>query len=248
MTETDLPKVKREKTQDLVSLLDSLSQDRPATFYSKIATKYSDSSQSRSFKTSLRMISDSAVNMIMTWSKIPVVNTLITKDSLFLANKRENCEIRTDLEYLQDNFGVDFTFRNIEEILLGIPLDYDSTQKYFQIHEPYRYIISSHRKRKLKKNERLLKNDRDVAIEYFINPEVNQLDGLKIISSADTTTINVNYLSRQFVGGKNVPDEVVINIITPRNNLLIEFSYTRVEVNEPVKLYFIVPEGYEKCE
>ena len=248
LTETAFPKVKRVKTPELVSKLDSLSKIRPDSFYSKISTKYIDTTHSISVKTSLRMISDSALNMIVTYAAIPVVNAIITKDSLKVVNKREKCLVLTDMEFIKDKFGVDFTFKNLEEIILGIPLDYDTTQKYFQINDPHRHIISSHRKRRLRNNDRLVKDDDDVAVEYFINANLKQLDGLKIISASDTTSIDVSYKTWQFVNGINVPEEVIIRVSAPRNNLLMELTYSKVALNEPVELYFIVPEGYEECE
>jgi hypothetical protein len=248
LTESDLPKVKHERTQDLLDVLDSLSRKRPNTFYTKIATKYSDTTRNISVKTSLRMISDSAINTIVTYAGFPVVNALITKDSLLLVNKKDKCLVQADMDFIKNNFGVDFTFQNLEEIIYGIPLDYDTTQKYFQIREPYRYVISSVRKRKLKRTERLLRAEEDVAVRYFINGDLNQLDGLEITSPTDTTTITVNYVSRQFVNGFNIPDEVTIQVNSPRNNLLMELTYTKVEINEPTELYFIVPEDYEECK
>lgn len=248
LTESDLPKVKHQKTQDLLNVLDSLARDRPATFYSKISTKYSDNNRNLSVKTSLRMISDSAINTIVTYAGFPVVNALITKDSLLVANKKDKCLVQTDMEFLKENFGVDFTFKNLEEIIFGLPLDYDTTQKYFQIREPFRYVISSVRKRKLKKTERLLRTEEDVAVRYFINRDLNHIDGLEITSPSDTTVITVNYLTRQLVNGFNLPEEVTIQVNSPRNNLLIELTYTKIEVNEPTELYFIVPEDYEECK
>ncbi len=248
LTETDLPKVNREKTQDLLNVLDSLSTTRPQTFYSKITTKYSDTTRNISVKTSVRMIADSALNAIVTYAAIPVVNALVTPDSLKLVNKKDKCLVFTDLEFIKSNFGVDFSFKNIEEMLLGIPLDYDTTQKYFQIHDPYRHIISSHRKRRIRKNERLLRKDDNIAIQYFIHPNLKQLNGLEIISVGDTTSVTIDYKTWQLVNGFNVPNEVIIRIRTPKNNILIELSYEKVSVNEPMELYFIIPEGYEECK
>lgn len=248
MTESDLPKVKRVKTPELLTVLDSLSRVRPHTFYTKISTRFTDTTRSISFKTSLRMVADSAINTIITYAAIPVVNALITPDSVTVVNKRDKCVSRADMNYLRENFGVDFSFKNIEEMILGIPLDYDTTQKYFQIHEYSRYVISSHRKRKLKKTDRLGRTEDDVAVKYFINREKNQLEGLEVISASDTTSIEVQYVTRQSVNGMNIPDQVIIRVISPRNNLLMELSYEKAEVNEPVELYFIIPEGYEDCE
>jgi hypothetical protein len=248
LTETDMVRVKRMKTSVLLETMDSLSQIRPTFFYSKIGTKYRDTTSSYSFKTSLRMNIDTAINTIITYLSIPVVNALITPDSLTVVNKKAKCIARADMEYIKENFGVDFSFRNIEELFLGIPLDYDTTQKYFQIHEPYQYIISSHRKRKLKKSDRLERQENDVAIKYFLTNDTKQLKGMEILSPSDTASVFIDYLSRQNVGGINVPQEVIIKVITARNNLLITLSYDKVEVNETQPLYFIVPEGYEDCE
>ncbi len=248
LTQTDLPKVNREKTQDLLNVLDSLSTLRPDTFYSKISTKYSDTSKNLSVKTSVRMIADSAMNAIVTYAAIPVVNALVTKDSLKLVNKKEKCLVLTDMEFIKSTFGVDFTFKNLEEMILGIPLDYDTTQKYFQINDPYRHVISSHRKRRIKLNDRLLKRDDNIAIKYFIHPNLQQLDGLEIISAEDTTSIFIQYKAWQTVNGFQVPNEVFIRVKTPKNNLLIELSYEKASVNEPMELYFIIPEGYEECK
>jgi|TARA_R110000737_G_scaffold342281_1_gene366987 hypothetical protein len=248
LTETDMVKVKRVRTNDLLESMDSLSKVRPTFFYSKISTKYRDTTSSYSFKTSLRMNVDTAMNLIITYLSIPVVNALVTPDSLTVVNKKAKCVARADMEYIKENFGVDFSFRNIEELFLGIPLDYDTTQKYFQIHEPYQYVISSHRKRQMRRVNILEKQENDVAIKYFLTNDTKQLKGMEILSPSDTASIYIDYLSRQNVGGMNVPQEVVIKVITARNNLLITLSYDRVEVNEPQPLYFIVPEGYEDCE
>jgi hypothetical protein len=248
LTETDMVKVKRVKTNDLLETMDSLSKVRPTFFYSKISTKYRDTTSNYSFKTSLRMNVDSAINTIITYLSIPVVNALITPDSLTVVNKKAKCVARADMEYIKENFGVNFSFRNIEELFLGIPLDYDTTQKYFQIHEPYQYVISSHRKRQIRRANVLEKQDNDVAIKYFLTNDTKQLKGMEILSPNDTASIYIDYVSRQNVGGMNVPAEVIIKVITARNNLLITLSYDKVEVNEPQPLYFIVPEGYEDCE
>jgi hypothetical protein len=248
MTETDFVKVKRVNKNVLMNSMDSLSKVRPSFFYSKISTKFIDTTRSISFKTSLRMNIDTAINTIITYAAIPIVNALITKDSLTVVNKRDKCVSRADMAYIKDNFGVDFTFRNIEELLLGIPLDYDTTQKYFQIHEPYRYVLSSHRKHKIRRVDRLERQENDVAIKYFLSNDTKQLQGMEILSPSDTASIYVNYVSRQLVGNMNVPEKVTIRVITARNNLFISLSYDKVEVNEPQPLYFIVPEGYEDCE
>lgn len=263
LTEGERVKVKRVKTIELTDSLDTLSRRTPDFFYSKIATKYEDTNRNVSFKTSLRMAKDSALNAIITYAAIPIVNALVTTDSLLVANKREKCVVRSDMAFLRENFGVDFSYKNIQELLLGLPLDYDTTQKYFQIHEPYRYVLSSDRKRRIKVLERRENKDKekerfwekpkekeedDIRIKYFLSGYTMELEGMEIYSAKDTTSVLVSYEKRQVVAGFSVPEKVVLKIFTPKNNITIEMSYDKVEVNEPQPLYFIIPEGYEDCE
>ncbi|MBU2019986.1 MAG: DUF4292 domain-containing protein [Bacteroidetes bacterium] len=248
LTEGDGEKVKRRKTSELLENMDSLVTRVPSTFYSKISTKFKDTTSNISFKNSVRLISDSAMNCIITYASIPVVNALVTNDSLNVVNKKDKCVVRADLNFIRENFGVDFSFRNIEELMYGLPLDYDTTLKYFQINEPYRYVISSHRKMKIKRIDKKDKEEETIVFKYFLDKTGKNVEGVEIYSPNDTTTVWVNYLSRQMIDGYSIPDEVEIKIQMPRNNIFLQMSYNRPEVNQPQELYFIIPEGYEDCE
>jgi len=238
-------KLERRRTNDLQLVLDSIAVKKPDFFYTKISTSYNDTNRNVSFKTSLRMVKDSAMNLLITYAKIPIVNSIITKDSLTIVNKKDRCLIRKDLGYIKESFGIDFNYKNLEELFLGLPLDYDINQKYFQIHDPYNYILSTHRKQKIKRFEK--KSKEDLVIKYFINNEVNHLKGMEISSPSDSTVIVVDYKSRELIDGFNLPKEVSIHIVTPRNSILIDLNYEKSEINQRQPLILVIPEGYEKC-
>ncbi len=242
----DLVKLDRRKTNDMLSLLDSISIPKPNFFYTKIDTDYKDTNRHVSFKTSLRMVKDSAINLLITYAKIPIVNSIISRDTLTIVNKKDKCFIREDLSYLKETFGVDFEYHNLEEIFLGIPLDYDKDQKYFQIHDPYNYIVSSHRKNKIRRSER--KSKEDIVIKYLINNSFTHLKGMEVISPSDSTEIYVTYKSRELIDNYSIPREMSIQVITPRNNIFIEMSYDKIEINQRQPLILVIPEGYEKCD
>ena len=239
-------KLERKKTNELIHVLDSISSKKPDFFYTKISTNYADTNRNISFKTSLRTVKDSAMNILITYAKIPIVNSTITKDSLIIVNKKEKCFIKKDLSYIKENFGIEFNYKNLEEIFLGLPLDYESNQKYFQIHEPNNYIISSHRKHKIKRTEKKAKED--LVIKYYLNNEANHLKNMEITSPSDSVQININYLSRELIDGFNLPKEVNINVKTPKNSISIELTYDKSEINQRQPLILIIPEGYEKCD
>lgn len=246
--DNDIPKIKleRKRNSELITVLDSVSKSFPHHFYSKIKTNYIDTNRNNSFKTSIKLAKDSAVQALVTYANIPIANTLITKDSLKLTNKKDKCFIKKDLGYFKELFGVDFNYKNVEEIILGLPVDYDSVQKYFQIHGQNNYVLSSHRKFKQKRLERKAKSD--FIINYHLSPSLTMLQSTTIESPSDSTFINIEYVERELIDGYLTPKEVLINITTPRNNIHIELSYDKVEVNLPQLIELDIPESYEVCE
>jgi len=238
-------KLQKRKEKELVAVLDSLALVKPKTFYSKLSVDFKDTSTNISFKTSLKIVTDSAVNAIITYAKIPIVTAMITTDSIIVVNKRDKCFERETLSYIKDKFGIDFTYQNIEELFLGRPLDYNVDQKYFVVHDPYNYSISSHKKRERKRLDR--KPKEDIVINYILSKDAKELSKTTITSPSDSTEIIVDYNSRKLVKNINVPYEVVIQITTPRNVMYIKLEYEKVEVDEPQELLIIIPEKYEKC-
>jgi hypothetical protein len=245
LTETEKEKLPKRKEKDLVRVLDSISGIQPHWFYTKITTKFADTNRNINFKTSIRLTQDSAMNALITYATIPVVSAMITKDSVVISNKKDKCYIRQSMGYIKENFAVDFDHRNIEELILGMPLDYDSTQKYFQINDPYNYIISTHKKRDLRRNER---EKDDIVIKYFLSDDAKGLKALQIDSPSDTASISVEYLQRETIDGFDIPKEVLVQIRSARNNMRIEMTYEKIEINQPKEMILVIPESYGKCE
>lgn len=263
----ELPKEKleRRKTSELIAAIDSISHKRPRYFYSKIKCEFTDTNQHRSFKTSIRLVRDSAMNALITYAAIPIVNSMIRPDSVIISNRTEKCVIRRDLDFIREQFGVSFDYRNVEELMLGLPVGYDTTQKYFQIHDPHNYILSSHKKRivrrELRRPDRDRNNDRprregrnndddeeeDVILNYYLSDDLRSIKRVFIDSPDDTTAITVDYLSRDSVNGYLVPNDMRVVIVTPRNRIVLTMDYDKSEVNVPVDIHFVIPEEYGEC-
>jgi hypothetical protein len=237
-----LPKMKDDEIE--VALKD-ISDFEFNTFYAKVATDYKDSARKVSFKTSLRMVRDSALNATITYASIPIVNSLITPDSVFISNKREKCHIEESMAYFKQSFGVSFSHMNMEELLLGKPVGYSKDEKYHRVKDPYRYILSTHKEREVRKLER--KGEKDLILSYWISDDLQTLKGIRIESLEDTTMINIDYLERQWIDSLSVPLKAKISIITPRQEILIDMDYKKVRLNEEETIHYVVPDKYEKC-
>jgi hypothetical protein len=238
-----LPKI---KDKELVDRLDSLSKIEPKTFYSKLDINYKDSTTDISFKTSLKIVADSAISAIITYARIPIVTAMVTKDTITVVNKREKCYTVQSLDYLKSTFGVDFTYENMEELFLGKPLDYNIDQKYFVDHDPFHYSISTHKKRDKKRMDRRPKED--IVLNYILSDDAKSLQQTMIKSPSDSTEITVIYEERQNVNGMNVPKVVHMHIKAKDKGIYIKMDYEKVEINEPQELIIVIPEKYEKCK
>ena len=133
-----------------------------------------------------------------------------------------------------------------------ILLAYDTNQKYFQIHDPFNYIISSHRKREIRRNDkgkpdRKGEND-DVIIKYYLTDDAKGLKRMDIESPGDSTRVQVDYISRSMVDNFNIPKEVYVQVFTPRNVINVNLDYDKVEINQPQPLILTIPENYGICE
>lgn len=254
-------RLEKQKPAVLIQTLDSLSSLRPNTFYTKIKCTYADTIRKINFRTSIRAIKDSIVNPMITYASIPIVNSIIRQDSLIISNRKDKCVVRTTMSFLKESFGVEFKYQNIEELLLGLPVAYDTTQKYFPILDPYNYIISSHRKREFKKEILIKKNekesnwkdsdnaaDENVLIQYYLHPSLKSIKKLVIHSPEDSTKVTIDYFSRDTIGTYLLPKEMNIEIVTPRNRIVLYMEYDKTEVNTPQEIYFVIPEDYEECK
>lgn len=243
---SELVKLPKIKTARLVYVLDSLASYKPKYFYSKISCKYDDTTLHVSFKTSIRMVKDSAFSALISFATIPIYNSILTKDSLTIVDKREKCYSKEKLSYLKDNFGVAFEYVNVEELLLGLPFAFDSTQRYHHVPDPYNYVISSHKKRDIRRSDR--RNQEELIFKYFLTDDAKGMKKMIIDSPSDTTNVLVNYNSMQLIEGHNYPDEVELTVLTPRNKMVILLNYNKIDVIEKQVLELVIPEEYGKCK
>lgn len=237
-----LPKVKDEI---LIFRLDSLSKQRPESFYAKFNSKYEDNESNVSFKTSVRMTLDSAVQTIITYAKIPIYNSLVTPDSVTLVDKRRKCYINEGMAYFKKAFNVDFNYKNIEELILGLPIAWDKSINYYQVRDPFNYIIST------PKQDRVTppgSKNRNLSIRYYFKDDARTLEKTIIESLQDSTVITISYYDYQMVDNFNIPQGEDIHIATPRNNIYVDLKYVKISINEPRILYLSIPNKYEKCE
>ena len=247
--EVIVPPVIEYKIKDrvLAKTLDSLSLIKPKYFYAKIKIDFKDNYNDLSFKTSLKIVSDSALNAIVTKVGFPIANALITIDSAKILIIPAKCIMNNSWDNFRDLLNIEIDYLNLENILLGRPLTDEINQKYFIGKEDYEVTVTNSRKESyLSINEdTLLKSA--LLINYILTSDLKDIAQTRIFSATDSTEIQIQYVSRRVVSGLNLPDKAIISLSKPSYNLVINLEYDNMEVNEKIEITFIIPEKYEVC-
>ena len=240
-----LEKLERKKTSELVDQLELLSNPEWDFLSTKITTRFLSNEHKQNFKTSLKMKKDSLLNVTITFAAIPIINAVLSPDSLKVVNKKDKCYMLEDLRFLKRKFEIPFEFSQVEELLLGLPLAWDKESRYHQLEDLYHYVISSHKKRFV--NRRETKNDDEILIRYFLSPKTMELDQILLDSPQDTTSIRIQYFDRYNDGSFSLPQRTEINIFTPRDTIYVELKFQKPEVEKEKVIFLTIPENYEKC-
>lgn len=232
-------------SEELVQALDSLSGTSFDSYYTKIATSYNDSARSLSFKTSIWMIKDSAANFLISFARFPVASALITQDSLTVVNRREKCYQFSTLDALSEQFGTELSLDNLQDIILGIPTNFDAEKTYYQT-DPKSFTLCTHGRKDIEQVR--LEGSSEIITYYTLNEALNELEQMTLVSFKDTTEINLFYTSREVIDGFNSPTAVTVNIKSPKQDITVELDYTKIRANQSEQIQFVIPESYEECK
>lgn len=231
--------------EELVNTLDSLSKTSFESYYSKISTSYKDSSRNVSFKTSTWMIADSAANFLITYARFPVISALVTSDSVTVVNRREKCYTYASLDLLSEQFGTELTLENLQDILLGIPTNFDGEKTYYQM-DDNGLTLCTHGKKDIEQVK--LEGSDELITYYTLNNELSNLEQMTLVSFKDSTEINLVYNQRVVVNGFNSPQLVTVRITTPKQDITVELEYNKIRANEPEEIQFVIPDSYDECK
>lgn len=233
-------------------LIDSISQHcfHFNYFSSKISTEVHLDNEDNSFKINLRMRQDSAIWVALSKVNIVGYTAIITMDSVKVMDKLKKKYFAGNFSYINDMLDTELDYYMIQDILVGNLINFDPKAKYKTREDTAYYYISTVGKRRLKKafeNERIQKKE-PYIYRYWINPGTYRPARMIINDISDTTTLDVEYKSYEWVDSVLVPAEMKVIISRPGKEAVLELNFSRTKVNEFTEFPFNIPDGYEKVE
>jgi hypothetical protein len=244
----DCPK---KDASELVNLLQEKAKSNFSFFTAKIDMNVKDSKSSKSFKTTLRMRPDSAFSGNLKIAGFLGAAYLADQDTISFTNRLKKCYFKKDYQILADQFGMDLNYKLLEDMILGKPFGLSTINELYPIKDDHCFILASHDRKIMKRledNNLTDKESSEIFIQYKLDCGTLKLAQIQINAPSMFTSITIDYLSRQDVGGNDLPKETAIKIISPKDSTFITMDYGTPELNDPSTIRISIPDSYDECE
>ena len=203
-------------------------------------------------KVNFRIRKDSAIWTSISKSTIPLLNTLLSKDSLkFIKKIGEKKYYLGDYKEINNLLNLDLNYLLLQDFVSGAPIMFDYEGKYKSKRENDMYLLSSDKSKKIEKllNEGKGNLKHTILYRCWIEPSNFKCSKVEINFLADSSRLEVNYSDWIDLGGQAFPEKSSILFTTPYDTLSLEIKYSnKVKINEPQKMLFKINDNYSPFE
>ncbi|MDA9660572.1 DUF4292 domain-containing protein, partial [Flavobacteriaceae bacterium] len=138
-----LPSKTPIKDRPIKELTKAISKNRVdfKKFRSRVKTTYYDGKRSQQVIVNLRMEKDKSIWMSAN-ILVPIAKILITPKKVSFYEKFQKTFFQGDITFINDQFNTDFDFKDIQNLLIGLPLADLNRGKWETISHPKYYILT----------------------------------------------------------------------------------------------------------
>ena len=203
------------------------------TFRARVKVEYTDGKQKQQVSLNLRMESNKAL-----WASasmlVPIAKVLITPTRVGFYEKFQKTYYDGDLSFINDQLGTSFSFKDLENVLLGNPISEMRTSNFERIEHPQFYVLVPK-----------TKGDQ-FRPTYFFDPNTFRLKEQRFIIPGSVQSLSVKYPKYQKTEGKTLPKEIEISFFDGSNLIQIKLDFIRTDFPKNLSTPFMIPKGYKK--
>ena len=144
---------------------------------------------------------------------------------------------RSSISYFETLLGLKLSLTNIEELFLGLPLGYANQNNNARIDANKDTIRFTG----------VIDNQHPLAYVYTLSAKTNRITWQRIESTQDSTVATIYYEAWNLIDKFYIPKQIKIAIEKPQQNILVYFSYDKMELNLPLDIYLQIPNDYAPC-
>jgi hypothetical protein len=203
----------------------------------------------QSFTVSVRAKKDSAMWLSVSVLGIEGARMLITQDSVRFMDKLNNKYFVGDYQYLSKLLSIDVDFETMQSVLIGNSMEfYDEDEKLKSGKDSTYYLLSTIKKRKLKKalkeNTENVAN-KELAQRIWLHPLTFKVYQIVINDFPNDRTFTANYSDFQVVDSSYFPFKANF-VIQAQKKINLDIDYSKVVHDKPQTMPFNIPAKYER--
>ena len=216
---------------------------------SKFTAEIITEDNKQSFTVSVRAKKDSAMWLSVSVLGIEGARMLITQDSVRFMDKLNNKYFVGDYQYLSKILSIDVDFETMQSVLIGNSMEfYDEDEKLKSAKDSAFYLLSTIKKRKLKKA--LKENtenaaNKELAQRIWLHPLTFKVYQIIINDFPNDRTFTANYSNFQVIDSSYFPFKAHF-VIKAQKRILLDIDYSKVTHEKPQTMPFNIPAKYER--
>jgi hypothetical protein len=204
----------------------------------------------QSFTVSVRARKDSAMWLSVSVLGIEGARMLITQDSVRFMDKLNNKYFVGDYQYLSKLLNIDVDFETMQSVLIGNSMEfYDEDEKLKSTKDSTFYLLSTIKKRKLKKalkeNTDNIQGKEELAQRIWLHPLTFKVYKIVINDFPNNRTFTANYSNFQVIDSSYFPFKANF-VIQAQKRITLDIDYSKVVHDKPQTMPFNIPAKYER--
>lgn len=208
-------------------------------------------SANTSFSGTIRMRKDSVIWMsIAPLLGIEFARVMLTQDTAMQMDRVHDTYFKGDYDYINSRLGDDIDFELVQSVMIGSNVEfYNDTDKMKSYFDGNQYIISTIRKRKLKKV--LFKNrtfhSKSDAQFIWLDPNDYHITRVRLEDFVNHRTFDAYYSDFQKVDSVMFPFHIRYEIAAEKK-IKIDLQYKKVSFRSQEEVPFTIPKKYERVQ
>ena len=201
-----------------------------STLESRLHFHYDDGEQNLSASGKIRILKDSIIWGSINMIGIPMLKFMITPHRIQYYNKTNSTYYDGDFGIVSDKLGVALNFKNLQNLLLGAPIQNLDVDDYrLKIRKSYYLLTAKH-----------------VAPigSIKINPSYKMLF---VNLKQQDKSVQIHYPEYQKVGTQSIPKKIQITAgQSGHKSMQIDLEYKRPVMDKKLRFPFHIPSGYDR--
>ena len=242
--------VGNKKTNFIVDQVIKNESQYPKSLSFKAATEMKSAEKTTTFKTSVRMVTDSVIWMSISAYSYEVARIVATPDTVKYISRRDKNFYVGSYDFIALKLGVQFDFYDLQSLILARSFGLRSMDKIKRSNSKKNYVLSTVKKERRiapENQEGVWDDEFELMYTNWINPESYKVERIEMRDLETQNNASIQYLTFENIGNYSVLSAFKMNIIADKEST-ISSKFSKIVVDSPLKFPFKISAKYEQIK